>query len=143
MARVKQTFDYQCRGIKGNTRGDTIHDQFITLEQLLTTLPLSIGMDIEISMFCVRNLSLYQLTLLLSQNTLCSPKPKTTGTWISTPSKPTSSSTLSSTASPNMSPPVPSSYAPSVPKSASCFPSNNLAGPFFLAMIRAIGNPVI
>jgi glycerophosphoryl diester phosphodiesterase len=51
MARVKHTFDYNSRGIKGNTRGDTIHDQFITLEQLLTTLPLSIGMDIEISMF--------------------------------------------------------------------------------------------
>jgi hypothetical protein len=51
MARVKHTFDYNSRGFKGNTRGDFIHEAFTTLEQLLTKLPVHIGMDIEISQY--------------------------------------------------------------------------------------------
>jgi hypothetical protein len=51
MARVKHTLDYNSRGCKGNTRGDFIHDSFITLEQVLTTLPLDIVIDIEISQY--------------------------------------------------------------------------------------------
>lgn len=49
MARVKQTFDYKSRGCKGNTRGDFIHDTFVTFEQLLRNLPLNIALNIEIS----------------------------------------------------------------------------------------------
>lgn len=49
MARVKHTFDYKSRGCKGNTRGDFIHDSFVTLEQLLRKLPSNIALNIEIS----------------------------------------------------------------------------------------------
>ncbi len=49
MARVKHTFDYKSRGCKGNTRGDFIHDTFVTFEQLLRDLPLNIALNIEIS----------------------------------------------------------------------------------------------
>lgn len=49
MARVKHTFDYNSRGCKGNTRGDFIHDTFVTFEQLLTNLPPNIALNIEIS----------------------------------------------------------------------------------------------
>ncbi|KAH8784838.1 hypothetical protein F5882DRAFT_518383 [Hyaloscypha sp. PMI_1271] len=47
--RVKHTFDYNSRGYKGNTRGDFVHDAFVTFEQLLTQLPPHIGMDIELT----------------------------------------------------------------------------------------------
>ena len=49
MARVTHTFDYNSRGFKGNTRGDFIHDPFVTLEQLLRDLPSNIPLNIEIS----------------------------------------------------------------------------------------------
>ncbi len=49
MARVKHTFDYKSRGCKGNTRGDFIHDTFVTFEQLLRNLPPNIALNIEIS----------------------------------------------------------------------------------------------
>lgn len=49
MARVRHTLNYSSRGCKGNARGDFIHDSFITFEELLTTLPKDIGLDIEIS----------------------------------------------------------------------------------------------
>lgn len=49
MARVKHTLDYSSRGCKGNTRGDFIHDTFVTFEQLLRNLPLNIALNIEIS----------------------------------------------------------------------------------------------
>lgn len=49
MARVKHTFDYNSRGCKGNTRGDFIHDTFITFEQLLRHLSSNIALNIEIS----------------------------------------------------------------------------------------------
>lgn len=49
MARVKHTFDFNSRGCKGNTRGDFIHDTFLTFEQLLRNLPPSIALNIELS----------------------------------------------------------------------------------------------
>ncbi|KAL8726873.1 MAG: hypothetical protein Q9166_006425 [cf. Caloplaca sp. 2 TL-2023] len=48
MARVKHTFDYNSRGCKGNTRGDFVHDTYVTLEQLLRNLPPNIALSIEI-----------------------------------------------------------------------------------------------
>ncbi|KAL8678176.1 MAG: hypothetical protein Q9186_005467, partial [Xanthomendoza sp. 1 TL-2023] len=48
MARIKHTFDYKSRGCKGNTRGDFIHDTYVTLEQLLRKLPSDIALNIEI-----------------------------------------------------------------------------------------------
>ena len=48
-ARIKQTFDFHSRGCKGNTRGDFIHDTYVTFEQLLKNLPLNIALNIEIS----------------------------------------------------------------------------------------------
>jgi len=58
--RVKHTFDYNSRGYKGNTRGDFIHDAFVTFEQLLTQLPPHIGMDIELSQFRTYPFFLFQ-----------------------------------------------------------------------------------
>lgn len=49
MARIKHTLDYNSRGCKGNTRGDSIHDTYVTLEQLLRNLPPNIALNIEIS----------------------------------------------------------------------------------------------
>lgn len=49
MARVKHTLDYNSRGCKGNTRGDFIHDTFVTFEHVLRKLPPNIALDIEIS----------------------------------------------------------------------------------------------
>lgn len=49
IARVKHTLDYKSRGCKGNTRGNFIHERFVTLEQLLRNLPLNIALNIEIS----------------------------------------------------------------------------------------------
>lgn len=49
MARVKHTLDYNSRGCKGNTRGDFIHDTFVTFEQVLRDLPSNIALNIEIS----------------------------------------------------------------------------------------------
>lgn len=49
ISRMKHTFDYNSRGCKGNTRGDFIHDSFVTLEQLLRSLPSNIALNIEIS----------------------------------------------------------------------------------------------
>ncbi|CZT47712.1 uncharacterized protein RSE6_08306 [Rhynchosporium secalis] len=48
MARVKHTLDYNSRGCKGNTKDDFIHESFVTFGGLLNSLPLNIGMDIEI-----------------------------------------------------------------------------------------------
>lgn len=47
--RMRHTFDYNSRGYKGNTRGDFIHESFVTLEQLLRSLPSNIPLNIEIS----------------------------------------------------------------------------------------------
>lgn len=49
MARVKHTLDYNSRGCKGNTRGDFIHDTFVTFEHVLRKLPPNIALNIEIS----------------------------------------------------------------------------------------------
>lgn len=49
MARIKHTFDYNSRGCKGNTRGDFIHETYVTLEQLLREAPANIALNIEIS----------------------------------------------------------------------------------------------
>jgi len=48
-ARIKHTFDYNSRGCKGNTRGEFIHDAYVTFEQLLRNLPLNIALNFEIS----------------------------------------------------------------------------------------------
>ena len=48
-ARIEHTFDYNSRGCKGNTRGEFIHDAYVTFQQLLKTLPLNIALNIEIS----------------------------------------------------------------------------------------------
>lgn len=48
-ARIKHTFDYNSRGWKGNTRGEFIHEAYVTFEQLLRKLPLNIALNIEIS----------------------------------------------------------------------------------------------
>lgn len=47
--RMKHTFMYKHKGFKGNTRGNYIHDSFITLEDLLSKTPNSITLNIEIS----------------------------------------------------------------------------------------------
>ncbi|KAK8126505.1 uncharacterized protein PG998_002264 [Apiospora kogelbergensis] len=39
LQRMKHTVDYSIRNMKGNTRGDFIHDRFVTLRQLLRSSP--------------------------------------------------------------------------------------------------------
>ncbi|KAF3282554.1 Glycerophosphocholine phosphodiesterase [Orbilia oligospora] len=46
--RARKTLIYNTRGFKGNTRGHHIKEPFATLEEILITLPSSIGFDIEI-----------------------------------------------------------------------------------------------
>lgn len=48
MAGIKHTLDFRLKDFKGKVRGSTIHDAFLSLKQLLTSLPLSIAMDIEL-----------------------------------------------------------------------------------------------
>lgn len=47
--RMEHTFEYKLTGLKGNTRSSSIHDPFITLSQLLESLPQSVHFDIELS----------------------------------------------------------------------------------------------
>lgn len=47
--RMKHTVDFQQKGFKPNTRGDSIQGSFATLEEILAKLPQDIGCDIEIS----------------------------------------------------------------------------------------------
>ncbi|KAI0100249.1 Glycerophosphoryl diester phosphodiesterase family-domain-containing protein [Nemania sp. FL0031] len=46
--RMGQTFEYLNYGSKPNIRGPHIHEPFVTLRQLLETLPESVGFDIEL-----------------------------------------------------------------------------------------------
>ncbi|GIJ97977.1 hypothetical protein Aspvir_000085 [Aspergillus viridinutans] len=46
--RLKHTVDFRNKGFKPNTRGDCIQDTFATLEDVLTKLPESIGLNVEI-----------------------------------------------------------------------------------------------
>ena len=47
--RMKHTFEYNMTGFKGNTRSSSIQEPFMTLRQLLETLPESTHLDIELS----------------------------------------------------------------------------------------------
>lgn len=47
--RMKHTVDFMNKGFKPNTRGDSIHDSFTTLEELLMKLPKSISFNVEIN----------------------------------------------------------------------------------------------
>jgi len=47
--RMKHTFEINMTGIKGNTRSSSIQEPFMTLRQLLETLPESTHLDIELS----------------------------------------------------------------------------------------------
>ncbi|GKZ31573.1 hypothetical protein AbraIFM66950_000146 [Aspergillus brasiliensis] len=46
--RMRHTVDYMNKGFKPNTRGHSIQDSFVTIEELLTQLPGSIDFNIEI-----------------------------------------------------------------------------------------------
>ncbi|RHZ73684.1 hypothetical protein CDV55_106188 [Aspergillus turcosus] len=46
--RLKHTVDFRNKGFKPNTRGDCIQDSFATLEDVLTKLPESVGLNVEI-----------------------------------------------------------------------------------------------
>ncbi|KAK7965164.1 hypothetical protein PG988_010168 [Apiospora saccharicola] len=48
LQRMKHTVDYSIRNMKGNTRGDFIHDRFVTLRQLFEKFPEDISFDIEL-----------------------------------------------------------------------------------------------
>lgn len=47
--RMKHTFDFKTRGLKGNTRGNHVHGAFTTLQEALELLPESVSFDIELS----------------------------------------------------------------------------------------------
>ncbi|ORY60216.1 uncharacterized protein BCR38DRAFT_488398 [Pseudomassariella vexata] len=46
--RMKHTFEYTNYNMKGNTRGDFIHDAFVTLRQLFEKFPENVSFDIEL-----------------------------------------------------------------------------------------------
>ena len=46
---MKRTYDFSLNEFKGNIRGNYIREPFTTFEELLVTLPDSIGASIEIS----------------------------------------------------------------------------------------------
>ncbi|KAK8088185.1 glycerophosphocholine phosphodiesterase Gde1 [Apiospora hydei] len=48
LQRMKHTVDYSIRNMKGNTRGDFIHDRFVTLRQLFEKFPEHVSFDIEL-----------------------------------------------------------------------------------------------
>ena len=45
--RMRHTRDFKEKGFKGNSRGDSIQAPFTTLEEILKTLPLEVGINIE------------------------------------------------------------------------------------------------
>jgi glycerophosphodiester phosphodiesterase len=47
--RMKHTFEYKKIGFKGNTRGNYIHQPFLSLGDVLSHTPDSIALNIEIS----------------------------------------------------------------------------------------------
>lgn len=47
--RMKQTHEYRLKDFKGNVRGSHIHGPFTTLEEMRTTIPHNVGIDIELS----------------------------------------------------------------------------------------------
>lgn len=53
-ARMGKTFEFQFRGLKGNTLESTIRQPFVTLKELLTDMPDRILEIIEISKHCIR-----------------------------------------------------------------------------------------
>jgi hypothetical protein len=46
---MKHIFEYKMTGMKGNTRSSSVHEPFMTLRQLLETLPELTHLNIEIS----------------------------------------------------------------------------------------------
>ncbi|KAF4634867.1 hypothetical protein G7Y89_g3244 [Cudoniella acicularis] len=48
LERMKHTHEFRLKGFKGNIRGEHIHGPFTTLEEMLRTLPKSLGIDIEL-----------------------------------------------------------------------------------------------
>lgn len=49
--RMKHTRDFKKKGFKGNTRGNHIQAPFATLEGLFKKLPMSVGLNIEMSKY--------------------------------------------------------------------------------------------
>lgn len=49
--RMKHTRDFKKKGFKGNTRGNHIQAPFATLEELFKKLPMSVGLNIEMSKY--------------------------------------------------------------------------------------------
>jgi glycerophosphodiester phosphodiesterase len=62
--RLKHTVDFKVKGFKPNTRGDFIQAPFATLEDVLTKLPESVGLNVEISKLCLTELFQNQLILV-------------------------------------------------------------------------------
>ncbi|KAF2483178.1 Glycerophosphoryl diester phosphodiesterase family-domain-containing protein [Neohortaea acidophila] len=46
--RMRHTRDFKAKGFKGNTRGDSIHAPFTTLEEMFTKLDPAVGFNIEV-----------------------------------------------------------------------------------------------
>lgn len=49
LEQLEHTFEFKQNGFKGNTRGNYIHEPFITLADLLSQTPDSMALNIEIS----------------------------------------------------------------------------------------------
>lgn len=57
--RMRRTYEFGLKGFKGNVRGSHIHSPFTTLEELLRSVPESVGIDIELSNECPRPQTTY------------------------------------------------------------------------------------
>lgn len=48
--QMKNTFEFSVKGFKGNTRGDYIHEPFVTLHDVLSQTSDNVSISIELSM---------------------------------------------------------------------------------------------
>ncbi|KAJ0416242.1 Glycerophosphodiester phosphodiesterase domain-containing protein, partial [Aspergillus carlsbadensis] len=48
LEQLKNTFEFKQKGFKGNTRGEYIHEPFLTLDELLSQTPDSVALNLEI-----------------------------------------------------------------------------------------------
>ena len=85
--RMKTTLAYKVRGFKGNTRGQFIQQSFTTLDEILRTLPDSLGFNIEISkIFPILVLARRNANRVTSQSIRCCLNAKP-GVWTTMPLK--------------------------------------------------------
>ena len=86
--RLHPTFDFKLKGFKGNFRGLSIQEPYLTLHDLLSQTPDSLPLNIELSKASYKgNLIFDWIYLTISQNIPCCSKLVSSGNQISMPSR--------------------------------------------------------